>query len=519
MAEETVPALLLSWGMSPAAIQRFIDEDISIEQFRALNELAIKLLLPNVADRAQFMKHFDKWKEPGTKSSGPLSKVNAGASTSGEPPQKKPRKGKAKATLPVHNPPAQPLSVSEEEPSINYVHRILKAKREGEWVLAYYNYYGELSDSSRDDLSKRIITAELQDDKNQRISRQRYSELADMIVELFPTETHATWYSLQTEKGRTYVDGRLWHKFYNTRRKYATVGWILRSTLEDEILEDEGLELPQEEDEEDENILWLFANDTPWIEVLSKWELSIDQRQKYMKRGLYAYTKLFPALELEHGWELLLLDSNIRYPDFQRKCDTDWPKFISFIESELRKVKDLEFPAEFQTNDERTVTVLEHLAFIFKPRVMPKPEGERPKSKSVGIWKPSRKEVQLSFVLRVDDIKNIKEIVSSRRNVLNKYGHTLQPFVLLVGSPHNIRQSFVMLDDLRWPVSPPLKAVDVCFKLFFVLRAGYPVESRHIWLYIQHCVYSHESSDDYKGCRGLKSFLASHFKSFKRCSS
>lgn len=67
-------------------------------------------------------------------------------------------------------------------------------------------------------------------------------------------------------------------------------------------------------------------------------------------------------------------------------------------------------------------------------------------------------------------------------------------------------------------MSPPLKALDVCFKLFFVLRADFPVESRHIWLFIQRCVYSHEAPDDFKQCRGLKSFLASHLKAYERFS-
>lgn len=46
----------------------------------------------------------------------------------------------------------------------------------------------------------------------------------------------------------------------------------------------------------------------------------------------------------------LLLDSNTLYPDFQKKCDTDWPKFLSFIESRLHKVNDIEFPSNFQSN-------------------------------------------------------------------------------------------------------------------------------------------------------------------------
>ena len=51
--------------------------------------------------------------------------------------------------------------------------------------------------------------------------------------------------------------------------------------------------------------------------------------------------------------------------------------------------------------DERSVCVLEKLAFIFKPRVLPKSNNDE-SPRAQGIWKPSRQEVQNSFLLRVN---------------------------------------------------------------------------------------------------------------------
>lgn len=62
-----------------------------------------------------------------------------------------------------------------------------------------------------------------------------------------------------------------------------------------------------DEEEQDDDILWLFTHTTPWVDVLTKWGCTQSQREKYMAKGIYSYTARFPALELDHGWELVCI--------------------------------------------------------------------------------------------------------------------------------------------------------------------------------------------------------------------
>lgn len=84
-----------------------------------------------------------------------------------------------------------------------------------------------------------------------------------------------------------------------------------------------------------------------------------------------------------------------------------------------------------------------------------------------------------------------------------------------MGPAARIRQSIIVLDNLIWNCSSPIQAVDSLFKVFFVLNCSYPVESRHLWLFIQQCIYSINTSNDYKDCVGLKSYLAAYVKDCK----
>ena len=111
-----------------------------------------------------------------------------------------------------------------------------------------------------------------------RIGRKRYLHLAQEVEELFPTETAVsrvefcviavyffcfsitdtifcflsnflilsafqnTYYSVEQKNGREIVDGRLFHKFYNTRRYLIKVGLLTSSRLQRELEEDEELD-------------------------------------------------------------------------------------------------------------------------------------------------------------------------------------------------------------------------------------------------------------------------------------
>jgi len=67
---------------------------------------------------------------------------------------------------------------------------------------------------------------------------------------------------------------------------------------------------------------------------------------------------------------------------------------------------------------------------------------------------------------------------------------TLQPLIIFVGCDANlVNEYYVCIDNTLYKIESALKAVDVCYKCFFVLQVCYPKESEQVWLLIQRCLY------------------------------
>ncbi|XP_052132190.1 uncharacterized protein LOC127751925, partial [Frankliniella occidentalis] len=111
-------------------------------------------------------------------------------------------------------------------------------------------------------------------------------------------------------------------------------------------------------------------------------------------------------------------------------------------------------------------------------------------------------------------IAQIQELLSERKEILEKYNNPMQPLPVLLGPLSNIRQSFVVLDDTRWELHDPFTAFIATFKIFFGLNTGFPFESRHLWLFLQKTLFGISSDKDYTGHRGLRSFIAARLKEF-----
>jgi hypothetical protein len=63
------------------------------------------------------------------------------------------------------------------------------------------------------------------------------------------------------------------------------------------------------------------------------------------------------------------------------------------------------------------------------------------------------------------------------------------PFVLILGNRDAPCQCFVIVEGKAIEQSNLVKALDVCFKLFYVLDIHYPWQSAHAWEFVQKCFY------------------------------
>ena len=72
-----------------------------------------------------------------------------------------------------------------------------------------------------------------------------------------------------------------------------------------------------------------------------------------------------------------------------------------------------------------------------------------------------------------------------------------QPFVLILGSLMEPLQCFVIVERKALQQMSLLKALDVCFKLFYVLDINYPWQCATTWEYLQKVVFGLEDHNSH----------------------
>lgn len=70
---------------------------------------------------------------------------------------------------------------------------------------------------------------------------------------------------------------------------------------------------------------------------------------------------------------------------------------------------------------------------------------------------------------------------------------TIQPFILAVGeNVLNITEIFLYFDGVKYPFKNFLRAIDICFKTFYVFNLEYPPASFMFWSFFQHFFFKIE---------------------------
>lgn len=69
------------------------------------------------------------------------------------------------------------------------------------------------------------------------------------------------------------------------------------------------------------------------------------------------------------------------------------------------------------------------------------------------------------------------------------------PQVIVVGPLENNRAILAINKNIRYSFDSVVNAMDACFKCFWALHCGYPVDIAHVWIFIERFVYQlHETS-------------------------
>ncbi|XP_071574491.1 uncharacterized protein [Temnothorax nylanderi] len=238
------------------------------------------------------------------------------------------------------------------------------------------------------------------------------------------------------------------------------------------------------------------------------------RRSELLTDGLSVgqYMAQYPALDNAKGYTLLEIDFEKRNPDKVLKLFVNWPKLSDFLFEKLNnKIKDFSSNIVSEGMYVRTLKILSSISHLFAC------VNARKQIKEIKEWRPSKIEVQESFILHVKIIGDLEVQLRSRQEKLAQHCCDLQPLVAIVGPElPEIHQSFVVLGVRKYfEVDTPLKAIDVCFKVFHALHIQYPPECAQIWQFIQRAAYDMPRNRQYDPHYSSVEILLKEFSSYR----
>lgn len=101
----------------------------------------------------------------------------------------------------------------------------------------------------------------------------------------------------------------------------------------------------------------------------------------------------------------------------------------------------------------------------------------------------SAAEVRQSFILHVEEQRQVLEERLKRHDRYKSLGLTIQPYMIVAGPLKNIIARYVVVDDILYELPNICKTVDTCFKIIWALNLEYPSECLPIWQFLERAIY------------------------------
>lgn len=74
------------------------------------------------------------------------------------------------------------------------------------------------------------------------------------------------------------------------------------------------------------------------------------------------------------------------------------------------------------------------------------------------------------------DDAHIQEVVTLRKKALQSAGETFQPCVFATGEWNVVKSAWVVVDEMFYKFTSLIEAIDVAFKIIYVLQAEFPLK-------------------------------------------
>lgn len=105
-------------------------------------------------------------------------------------------------------------------------------------------------------------------------------------------------------------------------------------------------------------------------------------------------------------------------------------------------------------------------------------------------WRPSREEVKNGLLLLAPSREEMHDALEKRRLAYQDVNLPLTPIPIIVGALGDPTAScLVHYKGVEYQLPSPLAAIDLCFKMFHVLRLDFSPETLYAWLFVSKYVY------------------------------
>lgn len=115
----------------------------------------------------------------------------------------------------------------------------------------------------------------------------------------------------------------------------------------------------------------------------------------------------------------------------------------------------------------------------------------------------------------LNDLKCLRQIKCKELKI------EIQPYCAFIGDPREDKSShvkvFVVVDEFSYQIrsNSILDGVDICFKIFFILKTGFPKECRSLWMFLQRYVYQ-INLKDLKEYKVVSDFILERGKKYQK---
>ncbi|KAL1490300.1 hypothetical protein ABEB36_013016 [Hypothenemus hampei] len=285
-----------------------------------------------------------------------------------------------------------------------------------------------------------------------RITAALLQKVALETADYFPSENSTTYYVPYNSKNKSGPKGKLYTKLINIKSSLKVANACQNVSFPSSPEHSSDREI----DGHTANLNFLKVGTEPISRIFEAWEQTYSVRRKiYMNTPLHEIMKEFPCLKLKLGLELIETDFNRKHSDLMDVIYCIWEKLSKAILAETKERK-IELN-KIEIKDTK-INALLALPYLFGS---------------------------------LTDANKLNTIIQDRKDKLEKFGLTIQPFAVIL--PSNDSSSkftyLIIVDGVQYRVDTGIRCLELLFKLLHGIDIDYPSESEHIWLFIEQTVF------------------------------